>query len=98
MKMVLSLHHWPNAWIFWAVKERNNGKTNDPPCDCPYSGSPVSPSQPRARDQNIQSQCRAHKGEPHKAKRDAVWIVKKNYVPIIEKHTDPWFGSQAAVL
>lgn len=40
-----------------------------------------------------------HTKESHtEPKRDAVWIVKKNYAPIIEKHTDLWFGSQAAVL
>lgn len=31
-------------------------------------------------------------------KKAAVWIVKENYAPIIEKHAGLSFGSQAAVL
>jgi len=31
-------------------------------------------------------------------KRAAVWIVKENYAPIIEKHAGLSLGSQAAVL
>lgn len=96
--MVLSLQHQPNRWIFQAIKRRSGGEGGPPGllsllwvlCLSHHSPMPGSEA------------CRVsagHAKEIHtEDKRAAVWIVKENYAPIIEKHTGLLLGSQAAVL
>lgn len=97
MRMVLSLEHWMNAWILSAIKRELMGRVV-PRVTVPNL-DPLSPHHsPMPRSKTCRVSAGRTKESHTEAERDAVWIVKKNYAPIIEKHTDPWFSSQAAVL